>query len=222
MIIENRAYRNKYKIFPNRRRAGYELAKVIENESIGLVLAIPNGGVPVAISIIKDLNITNFNLLLIRKIQLPTTTEAGMGAVTPTGEVYFNNQLLKRMDLSSAVIRDQVDQAKRVIMKRTEKYDLQFPEVKNKNVLVVDDGIASGFSMIAGASWLQDRDASKIVIGTPTAPLTSLKKVEEKVDKIYCLNVHTGFPFAVANAYQKWYDVPEEQVITLLRQLKKE
>ncbi|MHA2296213.1 MAG: phosphoribosyltransferase [Candidatus Hodarchaeales archaeon] len=219
MIIEDNSLRNKYRVFPDRQSAGRRLSNSLKNQEIDLILAIPNGGVPVAEPLVMDHEQVEFSLLLIRKIQLPWSTEAGFGAVTPDGQVFFNQQMLDRLHLKDKAIDRQVGAARDAIAQRQQEYGLESYDVKNRIVLLVDDGIASGFSMIAGATWLREKGAKEVVVGVPTAPLDSLKRIKTRVDNIYCLNVRTLYPFAVADAYEYWYDVPSTEVRQILRRI---
>ncbi|MHA2358451.1 MAG: phosphoribosyltransferase [Candidatus Heimdallarchaeaceae archaeon] len=219
MLKENPALRNKYDLFETRLEAGEQLNEFIEDE-IDLILAIPNGGVPVAKPLIEKLKPPEFNLLLIRKVHVPWTREAGMGAVTPDGDVFFNKELIRTYQIQETAIEKKVKDAIEAIEKRKKEFELTDYSVESKTVLITDDGIASGFSMIAGSTWLRDKGAKKIIIAVPTAPLDSMKKIEDLVDEIICLNVRTKYPFAVADAYKNWYDVPSIEVKKLLEEIK--
>ncbi len=219
MIVENKGMRNEYRIFDSRFSAGKLLQEFI-TEDIDLILAIPNGGVPVAEPIIEYLKPQEFNLLLIRKVHVPWTQEAGMGAITPDGNVFFNQQLIRSYNIEEEAIERKVKDALIAIEERKKEYELKDYEVKNKSILLTDDGIASGFSMIAGATWLKEKGAKSVTIAVPTAPLDSLNKIEELVDKIICLNVRTRYPFAVADAYKNWYDIPSHEVKQVLKRIR--
>ncbi|MFW9852878.1 MAG: phosphoribosyltransferase [Candidatus Thorarchaeota archaeon] len=218
MIIEDKKLRNEYQIFDSRFSAGQMLLEFIE-EKIDLILAIPNGGVPVSEPLVEFLNPKEYNLLLIRKVHVPWTQEAGMGAITPDGNVFFNQQLIESYNIEEKAIERKVNDALIAIEERKKDYDLEDYEVENKHILLTDDGIASGFSMIAGATWLKEKGARSVTIAVPTAPLDSIRKIEELVDKIICLNVRTRYPFAVADAYKNWYDVPIQEVKQILKRI---
>jgi predicted phosphoribosyltransferase len=161
-------------------------------------------------------------MLLIRKIQVPWSTEAGFGALTPDGQVFLNNELVSHFQLEKSSIYRQIQSAKFVFKTRQKLYNLLPFDAKNKTILVTDDGIASGFSMMAGCTWLKQQGAKKVIIGVPTAPLSSLERIgaQNVVDKFICLNIRELYPFAVADAYEDWYDVPESEVISLIAEIK--
>jgi len=97
-----------------------------------------------------------------------------------------------------------------------------FPKLKDRSVIIVDDGIAAGSTIRAGILALQKAQAGKIIIAIPTGHDSSLYPIAKLVDAIYCANLRGGYSFAVANAYQNWTDVSEDEVATILEQIKKE
>lgn len=214
MIVENKLLHNKYRIFESREKAGKQLVELIENECFDVIVIIPNGGMPVGLGLLKNLSreILAIDLLIVKKIHVPWTTEAGMGAITPDGKIFLNDRITSQLSIDDLQLQKQIDLARERIVKIKEKFDLKpFNDYIDKDVLIVDDGIASGFSMIAGANWLKTKGVRKILIGSPTAPLSSLKILEKYVDTIFCLNIREGYSFAVADAYKKWYDLTNEE-----------
>ncbi len=225
MLIEDQQLRNQYSIFKSRRSAGFLLGPYISLENIDVMYIIPRGGIPVGLGILEFPLVsakTIFNLLIIRKIQVPRTTEAGMGAITPNGQVYLNETLISQLSVENSHLELQIERATQEIEKRRRElqFTLNLPNVYGKKVLLVDDGIASGFSMIAGAKWLKQQGAEEIVISVPTAPISSIRLIEPHVEKIICLNVRTQYPFAVADAYQDWYDLDNKEAKYFLQQMK--
>ncbi|MHA2033506.1 MAG: phosphoribosyltransferase [Candidatus Kariarchaeaceae archaeon] len=202
MIIENKDLRNKYQVFKSRVQAGEFLSNYLTKAPIDLVLGIPNGGVPVVYGLCSKIQIPEINLFMIKKIQLPHTTEAGFGAVTPDGKLFLNSELMEHYQLTENQVKQQVKNAQDGIEQRL-------------------DGIASGYSMIAACNWLKDKEAKKVIIAVPTAPLHSLNRIEHLTDKIICLNIRTGFHFAVADAYKRWYDVPNDEAKKYLEKIMK-
>ncbi len=211
MIIEDRNLHNKYYIFDSRRRAGFLLGPYIALEDFDILHIIPNGGVPVGLGLLEFPLVSPlkvFDLLIVRKIQIPGSTEAGMGAITPDGQIFLNEQLVTRLSMSNYQLEQQIERAKHEVEKRRRSFQLPpSPKVYGKKVVVVDDGIASGFSMLAGAKWLKKLGAEEVLITVPTAPISSINHLEPHVDKIICLNIRDRYPFAVADAYKDWYDL---------------
>ena len=220
-IIESSVLHNRYEIFTTRREAGKQLASYLEKFDIDILLAIPNGGLPVALGLSDKLPISEFNLLMIRKIQLPWSTESGFGAVTIDGQLFINQRIIDYYSIPEDDVKEKINQAKKVLEDRLKKYNVSTYDVQNKNVVIVDDGIASGFSMIAGVNWLYKQHAQSIIIAIPTAPLSSINTIinETKVSNIICLNIRDHFSFAVADAYKNWYDVPDKEAQEILKLL---
>jgi len=183
------------------------------------VLAVPAGGVPVALEIARKLNLP-LDLIIVRKVQIPGNTEAGFGAVGPDGEVIFNQDLLKRLRLTEETIEEEVQKTKRIVEARNRIFRRGriFPEMADRTAILVDDGLASGFTMAEAASFLKRKKAKKIIVAVPTAPEETAKRLLPMVDEIYVLNIRTSFSFAVAEAYQNWYDLGDEEVISLLKE----
>ena len=151
----------------------------------------------------------------------PLNTESGFGAVTPDGQLILNDRLIQRLQLREKSMEIQIERAKEVLNSRRELFDVPSFEVKDKIVALVDDGIASGYSMIAGVKWLEQFQPKKIIIAVPTGPKRSLSRImhETSNDDIVCLNVRSQSAFAVADAYQKWYDVSDKEALSIVKAL---
>jgi predicted phosphoribosyltransferase len=221
-LFEDRSLRNKTFIFKDRAEAGKRLAQKLSKfvSPEALVLAIPAGGVPVACEISRVLKLP-LDLMIVRKIQIPGQTEAGFGAVGPDGETIFNEELLRRLRLRGEVIQQKVEETKKVVEARNQFFrdGRPFPPVKGKTVILVDDGLASGFTMMEAVRFMRRREAEKVIVAIPTAPEDSVNRLLPEADEIFCLNVRTFFPFAVADAYENWYDLTDQEVISLLKDL---
>jgi putative phosphoribosyl transferase len=160
-------------------------------------------------------------LLIVKKIQIPWSTEAGMGAVTPDGQIFLNKRIINSYSINDKELGNQVSLAKQKINDLRKEFDLpNTSQINGKRILVVDDGIASGFSMLAGSEWLKSLGAEKIIIGVPTAPYSSLFSLEQNKLDIYCLNVREGPYFAVAEAYTNWYDLSVREAKEYINKLK--
>ena len=208
--------------YKDRTHAGTELTKAMrENEAIipSLVLAIPNGGVEVAVQIAQEYN-TDLDLLIVRKLQIPYNTEAGFGALTSLGTLILNEPLVKRLGFNQEVIDSVRERTEAQIAERKRAYSglVGHATPEGKDVILVDDGLASGYTMLAAIQSVKDNDPLSITVAVPTSSGSAFQKVKEVVDNIICPRVESGFVFAVANAYQKWYDVPDSEVIEILSQ----
>jgi len=224
-LIEDLNLRNKTLVFRDRAEAGELLSEKLKHldPADTLVLAIPAGGVPVGYGIAKAIGLL-MDVLIVRKIQIPGNTEAGFGALGPDGKTIFNERLLKTLPLTDEEINQQIGKTKRVLEERERAYrgSRPFPDLKDKVAVIVDDGLASGYTMLEAVNFVKRKQAKEIIVAVPTASKSSIGLLLPEVDEIYCLNVREFYPFAVAEAYMKWYDVGDEEVITLLKDLWKD
>ena len=221
-LIEDLALRNKIRVFRDRAEAGKLLAEKLKHlaSSDTIILAIPAGGVPVGYEIANG-NALLMDVLIVRKIQIPGNTEAGFGALGPDGKAIFNERLLRSLRLTEEEINQQIEKTKRVLEERNKIYreDRPFPDLKDKVVTLVDDGLASGYTMLEAVNFVKRKQAEKVIVAVPTASESSINLLLPEVDEVYCLNARELYPFAVAEAYVKWYDLRDEEVIALLRDL---
>ena len=215
-------------MFRDRRSAGETLADLLKpytKENV-TILAIPNGGVPVAFPIFKNFRKRNpnveFQLLIVRKIQIPYNTEAGFGAITLDGTIILNEMLVARIGLNEEQIQRQASKTLKQIQERLKRYGIESQEfdLKNKVAILVDDGLASGFTMLAAVNSIKKFDPEKIVVAVPTAPRSSVERVAPLVDDLICPNIRDTLWFAVADAYKNWYDLEIEEVYGILEEIR--
>jgi predicted phosphoribosyltransferase len=190
------------------------------------LFAIPNGGVPVAEGFCRTLNI-DFDILIVRKIKIPFNTEAGFGSVTTDGTILINESLLSRLNLSGKSIQNSIETTKREIKERIDYYnkptDMESSYnsiIKNNYIFIMDDGLASGFTMLAAIKMIKKYKPKQLYIGVPTAPQHTITRIQNEVDEIYCPNIKKTSWFAVADAYKHWYDVPESEVLDMIMKSK--
>ncbi len=220
-LIEDRSLRNKLHVYQDRTDAGRVLALRLQDykDSDAVVLAIPSGGVPVSAEIARTLNL-NLDLLIVRKIQIPYNPEAGFGAVGPDGEPLFNESLLSSLMLTENEILEQVTKARESVKKRNELFrkNKPFPLLKDRIVIIVDDGLASGYTMLAGINYVKKGMPESIIVAVPTASERAIRFILPQIDELICPNVREGPVFAVADAYINWYDLSEKEVLKILEE----
>jgi putative phosphoribosyl transferase len=206
-------------VFKDRLQAGVLLAQQLQRHvKPFIILAIPRGGIPIAVALSAELAIP-FDLVISRKIPLPYTIEAGYGAVTWNDIVVINTELTIQLQLTEEEIQEGILYAKQQVKDQSIKYrgHTPLPNLQNKTVIVVDDGIASGYSMLAAIKFVQQHMPKKIVVAVPTAPSRSLHTIIPFVDEILCLNIRDTRYFAVADAYLNWQDISETIALSFLR-----
>ncbi len=154
-----------------------------------------------------------------RKVQIPGETEAGMGAVTADGTLVLNHGLIKALGLDDGAVQSQVEKARKNVESREKLFGCCRVRglEKGRTVILIDDGLASGYTMLAAIRSVRSLGASKVVVAVPTASEKALGLLAKEADEIHCLNVRDGGSFAVADAYQEWRDISEKEAVTLLR-----
>jgi putative phosphoribosyl transferase len=223
-LIEDIFLRNKLNVFEDRNEAGLLLAeKLIKYKSSdAIVFGIPSGGVPVALEVANTLNLP-MDLIIVRKIQIPYNPEAGFGAIGPGGEIILNERLLNQLSLTEDEIKTQIKKTMDVIKKRNQLFrgEKPFPNLKDKIALVVDDGLASGYTMLAAVKFIKRKIPQKIIVAVPTGSDRTISFILPEIDELICLNVRSRFPFAVADAYKKWYDLSDKEVVDIIKTVSK-
>jgi putative phosphoribosyl transferase len=220
-VIEDPHFRNKLRVFEDRFHAGELLSKKLEryaNRDDTYILAIPAGGVQVAVVVADRLKLP-LDVAITRKIHVPWNKEAGFGAISWDGLVLLNEPLVASLGLTVEEINRCVSEEKKVIKRRIRLFrgTKPFPDLNNKNLILIDDGLASGFSMLTTAKATKQKKVKELVVAVPTAPVSAINLLEPHVDQIVCLNLRSGPFFAVAAAYKEWYDLDDEDVIQLLK-----
>ncbi len=206
--------------FVNRTEAGRKLAKALaayEGET-PIVMALPRGGVPVAAEVAQALR-APLDLVLVRKIGVPTQPELAMGAVVdgPAPVTIRNEDIIRLCGVTEeefATIRTkelgEIERRRRLYMA-----DRPHPDVKGKTVIVIDDGIATGATTRAALQALRLRNAGKIVLAVPVAPTDTLQKLRGDADAIVCLEDHLNFG-AIGVYYSNFRQLSDADVISLL------
>ncbi len=218
-VVDEPALRDREHIFGDRQEAGSRLAGMLSayRDSGALVLAIPAGGVPVGARIARDLHL-EMDLIIVRKVQIPWNPEAGFGAMGPDGASVFDDRLLAYLNLSEAQVQEQVEKTRRLLAHREARFrgGRPYPEMQGRTVIAVDDGLASGSTMLAALDFIARRRPAKMVVAVPTALRQTIERLRPRVDELFCLNVRSRTPFAVAAAYRNWYDLNDQEVLDIL------
>jgi len=207
-------------VFEDRTDAGRRLGEFLKELHLEkpIVLPIPSGGVPVGIEVAKILNAPLIPLI-VRKVQLPWDTEAGFGAVNQFGDIVLNRQLIEELGLTAEEVQNQVAKTVKNVKNRLEKFGIkELPNLEGKTAVIVDDGLAAGYTMMAAIEAVKRLNPKKIVVAVPTCSAGSVAKLLPQVDLIVCLNYRRTLPYAVANAYRHWRDLEEEEVLKMLKE----
>lgn len=216
-ITDNPRLREQKFVFEDRHDAGRQLGALVQTLPKirdPLVLAIPAGGVPVGREVAAALG-APLSLAVVRKIRIPGTTESGFGAVSWDGQVLINEPLRNALGLSATDVEKAVSKTRENVNTRIARFagGRPVPAMEGKTVILTDDGLASGFTMLAAVQSIRRRTPAYVVVAVPTASASSAELVSRYADLLVCLNIRSGRTFAVADAYRKWYDLDDREVL---------
>ncbi len=221
-ITDLPALRNRDRVFQDRADAGRVLAGMLKQyrNSSAIVLAVPAGGVAVAAVIAAELGLP-LDVAVVSKITFSWNSEAGYGAVAFDGTVMLNEGLLSRFHLGDQEIEAGTEKTRQKVARRVKAFrgDRPLPDFK-RPIILVDDGLASGFTLLVALKALRKAGATEIILAVPTAHSESIQTILEGAEAIYCPNLRSGLSFAVADAYEQWADLDEQEVIKILREFK--
>jgi putative phosphoribosyl transferase len=172
--------------------------------------------VPVGAAIARELGLP-IQAAPVSKILYPWTTESGFGAVAFDGSVWIDQAAVEEHRLTASQVDKATADARAKVERRTRRFGLDQSALKNSAVIVVDDGIAAGSTMRTAIAALRKLDAGRIVVAVPTAPSRSLDAMRKLADEVVCPNSRGGGSFAVADAYEEWRDLSDDEVGALLR-----
>jgi len=214
-------FARQHAMFENRYDAGRQLAAQLGeyNEQSVVVLAIPNGGVPVALEVASTFD-AELDLVISRKIPVPLSPEAGFGAVADDGTIILNEEAVKRIGLSRQQIEYEASRVRAEIKRRSILYrgDRPLVRVGDRIVMIIDDGLASGYTMMAAVESVRHRRPREIVVAAPCASALAVKQLEKIADRVVTCSTSFMPRFAVAEFYRHWYDLSDDEVIRYLRQ----
>ena len=208
-------------IFENRYDAGRKLAEKLKEyaDKSAVVLGIPNGGVAVALGVALAIG-AEFDLVISRKIPLPLSPEGGFGSVTDDGTIILDENLVKQAGLSQQQINYQVSQVRSTIRQRSLLYHKDRPplSVTGRLVIIVDDGLASGYTMRAAIESLRHRKPEKIIAAVPVGPAHVVQEVQKVADRVVTCVIGSEPVFYVSDYYRYWQDITDSEVLNCLKE----
>jgi len=187
-------------------------------DSNAVVLGIARGGIAVGRALADELRV-DLEPLVPRKIPIPWSPEMGYGAVMPDGTVVLNELLVRQLRFTREEIQQHVQPVLAEIQRRQRVYvgDVEAPPLTGRTAIVVDDGLATGYTMIAALRSVRKREPSHLVMAVPVSPQDSLERVRREADEVVCLLVSRASSFAVAMFYDEFPEMRDDEVIRLLR-----
>lgn len=206
-------------LFADRVDAGRRLAPALK-DLVGkdaIVLAIPRGGVVVGYGVAKALDLP-LDVIIPRKIGAPGNPELAIGAMTEDGTVLLDDRLVEYLQVSEDYIRNESETQKLEIERRLKLYrgDIQYPSLENRDVILVDDGIATGSTMKAAIASVRKRRAKTVVIAIPVGPPSTIRELEKEADHVVCLHTPESF-YAIGQFYEDFTQTQDQEVTRLLK-----
>lgn len=206
-------------MFKDQISAGEELAEKLQDyqDQKAIILAIPRGGVATGSGMAKKLRLP-FDVIVTRKIGAPDNPELAIGAVGETkGSLWLNEKLVSELGVSQEYIDAEIKILKLEIKRRERLYrEGRKPlNLKNKIVILVDDGLATGATMLAAVREVRNMRAGKVVVAAPVAAPDTVERLKSEADEVICLQTPSLF-FAVGQWYEDFRQYSDEEVKRLL------
>jgi len=207
------------RLFADRVDAGRRLAKALQTykEKNAIVLAIPRGGVVVGFEVANALNIP-LDVIIPRKIGAPGNPELAIGAIMEDGTIIMNEELTGFLQVSADYIKEESESQRIEVERRLKFYRgiAPYPDLKNRVVILVDDGIATGSTMKAALASVRKKGAKAVVIAVPVGPPSTVEELEKEADHVVCLQSPESF-MAIGQFYENFTQTLDEEVVELLK-----
>ncbi len=207
-------------MFDDREDAAYKLAAAMRDFKLHnpLVLAIPRGGVVTGAVLARELG-AEFDVVLSRKLRAPGQPELAIGAISEDGQVYLNEDALYAAGARQEYLEEEKQFQLSIIARRKKDLRTVRPEatIAGRSVIVTDDGIATGSTMIAALQTVRPRGPSELIVAVPVAPADRLPLFERYCDRVVCLLPARQF-WAVGQFYREFSTVEDEQVFEILKE----
>lgn len=200
----------------DREDAGKKLSAKIKDLKLRdpIVLCVPRGGVVVGKQIAKELG-CKMDVVISKKITPPENPEYAIGAITEDGTIYRTEQWKLYEDHPN--LQDEINKKKKEVLRRLQFYrgDKKY-QIKGKDVIIVDDGIATGSTVLAILKWIEKKEPSRIILAVPVMPKEFYEKIIRKIPNVVTLETPTEF-YAVGQFYHKFDQVSDDEVIDILK-----
>ena len=210
--------------FKDRKEAGKLLAKELKKlKDEGyiidpVVVTLPRGGIPVAVEIAKELN-APLDIFFVKKIPAPDNEELAIGSVSESGLVFLNQEIIARLGVNEDYIREKATEKIQEIARLRDKYKIEPKILEDKDVILVDDGIATGASMYLAAQSIVRENPRKIIIASPVAPRDKeLENMLTSVSHKLIILERPEFFMSVGRWYDDFHQLSDEEVKGMLSQ----
>jgi predicted phosphoribosyltransferase len=206
-------------LFYDRTDAGRRLAKLLKRRIQGpcIVLAIPRGGVVVGYEVAKELGCP-LDVVISRRVGAPAQPELAVGAVAEDGVVFVDEEIAGLVGVSRDYVERRAREELREVRRRAEEYrgGREMPDLSGKTVILVDDGLATGLTMMAAVHMARNKGAEKVVVAVPVSPPETVAKLRRHADEVICLETPTNF-YAIGQFYERFDQLTDEETNSILR-----
>lgn len=207
-------------MFKNRQEGGEKLADKLEEYRKTpnlIILAIPRGGVPVAYKIAQRLK-APLSVLIARKLGAPGHKELGIGAISEGNTIVLDNQLILDLSLTKEELSEVIGEEKKELQRRIEVYrnNRPLPNLKEKTVILVDDGVARGVTALAAIKGVKKLNPQNLIFASPVCSKDSMDKIGKNVNKVVCLLIPQDLG-SIGEFYEDFSPVSDEQVVDILK-----
>jgi predicted phosphoribosyltransferase len=209
-------------ILQNRVEAGKQLASAMKTaDKDAIVLAVPRGGVVVGFEVAKALGIS-LDVIVTKKIGAPDNPELAIGAVAEDGTFFVDEDLVHRLFVPNEYVAAEVERQRQEIQRRLVRYrgDIPYPSLKNREVIVVDDGVATGSTLKAALRLVRHKGAKTVTVAVPVGPPDTIRELEKLADRVVVLLTPEPF-YAIGQFYVDFSQTSDEEVIELLKRRRK-
>ncbi len=205
-------------LFKGRRQAGEKLAELLKQYKgqQPLILAVPRGGVAVAEPVWESLG-GELDLVITRKLGAPDQPELAIGAVSADGFVMVNENLTSRLDITEDYVKEIAEKEREEITRRLELYrgSRPLPEVDQRLVILIDDGVATGYTLLAALRSLREKNPARLVLAVPVGPPDTFTKLEKEVDELVYVKAPENFA-AVGQFYRTFSQASDREVAEIM------
>lgn len=219
---------NSVKKFKDREHAAEMLISKLNNEIKDeiakdvVVFGIPRGGVILAYTIYKNRSVNYFDIVIPRKLGAPNNKELGIGAIMDKDIVYLNEYVVKALRVSQDYIETEKESQIQEISRRSLLYRPKQNEynIKNKTIILVDDGAATGATLVVSARWIRKMNPKRIIIAIPVAPKETVELLKNEVDQVVTILIPPTSNFtSVAQFYDNFEEITDDKVVKIMKEM---
>jgi putative phosphoribosyl transferase len=212
-------FENQAPFFQDRKEAGFKLGQKLKSLGFSqevLILAIPRGGVVVG-KRVADILGAEFDIIAARKLQAPANPELAIGAVGQEGRAVLDKDLIAELSVSHSYLKAEIKRQRKEAKRREDffRHGKKPQKISGRVVILVDDGIATGSTVLAAAKIIKSQKPKKLVLAVPVAPLQTIKELEKNFDQLVILETPADFG-AVGRFYQNFPQFEDWEVKKIL------